>query len=59
MHEKANVPFYEVGDTPMIQYVYDLKRKMADYSLLITGKVPTSNNNQNQARKPQPVPDAS
>jgi len=28
MYEKANVPFYEVAGTPLIQYVYDLKLKL-------------------------------
>ena len=42
MYRKANVPFYEVAGTPMIQYVYDLKRNLASYSLLATGKVPSS-----------------
>ena len=58
MYEKAKIPFYEVGGTPMIQYVYDLKRDLAIYSLLTTArKVPTSN--QSQAPNPeqtQPVP---
>jgi hypothetical protein len=61
MYEKAKVAFYEVGGTPMIQYVYDLKRNLASSSLLATGKVPTSNN-QSQVSKlqqTQPVPDAS
>jgi hypothetical protein len=29
MYHKANIQFYEVGGIPMIQYVYDLKRKLA------------------------------
>lgn len=43
MYAKAKLPFYEVAGTPMIQYVYDLKRVLASYSLLATGKAPTSN----------------
>ena len=61
MYEKAMVPFYEVAGTPMIQYVYDLKRNLASHSLLGIGKAPT-NNTQRQGPKPQqaqPVPDAS
>ena len=61
MYEKAKVPFYEVTGTPMIQYVYDLKRNLAIYSLIAKGKVVTSNN-QRQVPKPQqtqPVPNGS
>jgi len=29
MYAKADVPFYEVAGTPMFQYVYDLKEKLA------------------------------
>ena len=42
MYQKAEVPFYEVTGTPMIQYVYDLKRTLASYTLLAAGKVPKS-----------------
>jgi len=40
MYQKAEVPFYEVAGTPMIQYVYELKRTLASYSLLASGKIP-------------------
>jgi hypothetical protein len=56
MYEKAKVPFYEVAGTPMIQYVYDLRRNLAVCRLLATrGKVPTSNN-QRQAKSQQTLP---
>ena len=61
MYAKAKVPFYEVAGTPMIQYVYELKRNLASHRLLATGKLPTSNN-QSQTPKPQqtqPIPDVS
>ena len=61
MYQKAKVPFYEVGGTPMIQYVYELKRNLASYSLLSTGKIQRSDN-QTQAPRPQqtqPLPAAS
>ena len=61
MYAKAKVPFYEVAGTPMIQYVYELKRNLAGHNLLAAGKLPTSSN-QSQAPKPQqtqPVPEAS
>jgi hypothetical protein len=60
MYAKAKVPFYEVAGTPMIQYVYDLKRNLASHNLLDTGKLPASKN-PSQAPKPQqtqPVPEA-
>ena len=43
MYQKAKVPFYEVAGTPMIQYVYELKRKLASHSLLATAKTPSFN----------------
>ena len=30
MYHKANIQFYEIGGIPMIQYVYDLKKKLAE-----------------------------
>ena len=35
MYAKAKVPFYEVAGTPMIQYVYELKRNLASHNLLV------------------------
>lgn len=32
MYEKVQIPFHEVAGTPMIQYVYDLKRNLATCS---------------------------
>ena len=42
MYAKADVPFYEVAGTPMFQYVYDLKEKLANYDSY--GKPPRREN---------------
>ena len=42
MYAKANVPFYEVAGTPMLQYVYDLKRTLASRKLTNGSDLPPS-----------------
>ena len=59
MYQKTNLPFYEVAGTPMIQYVYDLKRNLASRRLMKSGRVTMSVSPTREQRQSLPLSDIS